>query len=59
MISIVFTVLRIPMKLIFMKKFKLNKVWISIALSSILKGIIEYLLYMLKGRKEFRDVKVY
>lgn len=59
MISIVFTVLRIPMALIFMKKFELNGVWISIALSSILKGIIEYLLYMLKGRKEFRDAKVY
>ncbi|MBN1035322.1 MATE family efflux transporter [Clostridium botulinum] len=59
MISIVFTVLRIPMALIFIEKFGLNGVWISIALSSILKGIMAYLLYMLKVRKEFRDVKVY
>ncbi len=59
MISIVFTVLRIPMALIFIEKFGLNGVWISISLSSILKGIMAYLLYMLKVRKEFRDVKVY
>jgi putative MATE family efflux protein len=43
-ISIVFTALRIPMSLILIKPFGVNGIWISIALSSILKGIFAYLI---------------
>ncbi|AOR23507.1 MATE family efflux transporter [Clostridium taeniosporum] len=57
-ISIVFTFLRIPMAFMFIKYFGLNGVWISIAISSILKGVMSYLLYMIKVRKEYRDVEI-
>ncbi|GAA0079296.1 MATE family efflux transporter [Clostridium sp. CTA-5] len=46
-ISIVFTVLRIPMALFFTKLIGLNGIWLSIALSSVLKGIAAYLMYRL------------
>lgn len=50
-ISIVFTVLRIPMALIFIGIIGLNGIWLSIALSSILKGITSYLMYRIINRK--------
>lgn len=53
-ISIVFTVLRIPMALIFIKYFDVNGIWLSISLSSILKGIASYIMYKLKVRKDIR-----
>lgn len=51
-ISIVFTVLRIPFALIFIKIFGLNGIWIAIALSSILKGIIAFVVYRFNIRKK-------
>lgn len=47
-ISIIFTVLRIPMALILIKFYGLDGVWWSIALSSILKGVVSYILYKYK-----------
>lgn len=51
-ISIVFTVLRIPMALIFVQFIGLNGIWLSIAISSVLKGIVSYLIYIIKVRKD-------
>lgn len=56
-ISIVFTVLRIPMALILMKIFGVYGVWWSIALSSILKGVAAYSIYLIKIRRNYKDVK--
>ncbi|MGL4738721.1 MAG: MATE family efflux transporter [Cellulosilyticaceae bacterium] len=47
-ISIVFTVLRIPMALVLMTMIGINGIWWSIALSSMLKGIVAYLYYKRK-----------
>ena len=51
-ISIIFTVLRIPMALIFINFMGVDGIWWSIALSSVLKGAVAYLLYRMniKGR---------
>lgn len=51
-ISIIFTVLRIPMALILARFMGVDGIWWSIALSSILKGIAAYLIYrtIIKGR---------
>jgi putative MATE family efflux protein len=56
-ISVVFTALRIPMALIFTVFLGLNGIWLSIALSSLLKGIAAYLIYILKVRKENKNVE--
>ena len=53
-ISIIFTVLRIPMALIFIKYFDVNGVWLSISLSSVLKGIASYIMYRIRVRKDTR-----
>lgn len=53
-ISIIFTILRIPMALILMKSYGINGVWWSIAISSILKGSVAYLIYKLKVSKEYK-----
>lgn len=53
-ISIVFTVLRIPMALIFIKYLGVNGIWLSISLSSVLKGIASYAMYIIKVRKDDR-----
>lgn len=47
-ISIVFTVLRIPLAWILVGSFGINGVWISIAATSILKGICSYSVYKIK-----------
>lgn len=47
-ISIVFTVLRIPLSLILIKPFGINGIWITISLTSIMKGIVSYVL--VKGK---------
>ena len=47
-ISIIFTVLRIPMAFILTKLYGLDGVWWSISSSSILKGLISYILYKYK-----------
>ena len=56
-ISVVFTALRIPMALIFTIYLGLNGIWLSIAVSSIFKGIAAYLIYIVKVRKENKNVK--
>ncbi|MGL6106382.1 MATE family efflux transporter [Romboutsia sp.] len=53
-ISIIFTVLRVPMALIFIKYVGVNGVWLSISISSVLKGIASYVMYRLKVRKDNR-----
>lgn len=57
-ISIVFTVLRIPMALVLISYLGLDGIWWSIALSSILKGISAYLMYKIKVWKGYEDVRV-
>lgn len=51
-ISIIFTILRIPMALIFINFFGLNGIWISIALSSIFKGMTAITIYRMKVSKK-------
>jgi len=53
-ISVLFTGLRIPMAMILIEPFGLSGVWISISLSSVLKGIVAYLLYRIEVKKNFR-----
>lgn len=52
-ISIVFTTLRIPLALILTRFFGVDGVWMSIAISSILKGIFAYLLYKVQLRIKY------
>jgi len=47
-ISVIFTSLRLPMALVLIKPFGLSGIWISIAISSILKGSTAYLLYRIE-----------
>lgn len=57
MISIVFTVLRIPIALILMKTLGISGVWWSIAISSILKGTVAYFTYLIRIRRNYKYVK--
>lgn len=52
-ISITFTVLRVPMALLFINSLGVNGVWLSIALSSVFKGLTAYILYRFRVRKEY------
>ena len=56
-ISIVFTILRIPMAIILMKPLGVVGIWWSIAISSILKGSTAYFIYLVKVRRNYKDVK--
>lgn len=56
-ISIVFTILRIPMALTLMQTLGMDGVWWSIAISSILKGVAVYSIYLIKIRRNYKDVK--
>ena len=56
-ISIVFTVLRIPIALILIRIFGVDGVWWSIAISSILKGVAAYSIYLIKVRRNYKYVK--
>jgi len=56
-ISVIFTALRIPMALLFTIFLGLNGIWLSIALSSMFKGIAAYLIYIIKVRKESKNVE--
>lgn len=47
-ISVIFTSLRLPMAVVLVKSFGLTGIWISIAISSILKGSVAYLLYRIE-----------
>lgn len=52
-ISIVFTILRIPCALVLIKPFGINGVWISICITSVLKGICAYIVYVFKIKRNF------
>jgi len=54
-ISIVFTILRIPLAMLLIFFWGLTGIWLSIAISSILKGSIAYLMYKIKVWKEYKD----
>jgi putative MATE family efflux protein len=53
-ISVVFTALRIPMALALIKPFGLNGIWISISISSILKGSVAYILYIIEVKRKYK-----
>lgn len=55
-ISIIFTALRIPFALLLIKPFGINGIWLSISLSSILKGIFSYLLYEIKVKRKYVNI---
>lgn len=50
-ISIIFTSLRIPLALVLTKTFGIDGVWMGIAISSALKGIFAYMLYIITYEK--------
>ncbi len=50
-ISIVFTTLRLPLALCLMPTLGINGIWLSIALSSVLKGLVASLIYYLKVKR--------
>ncbi len=56
-ISIIFTILRIPLALILTKFYGVNGIWLGISISSILKGIVAYLIYKLKIWKVYKNVR--
>lgn len=60
-ISISLTVIRLPLALILIRYFNVDGIWISIALSSILKGLVSFSVYKLvilkKIKKKFFEVE--
>lgn len=56
-ISIVFTILRIPISLVLIGKMGISGVWFAISISSVLKGITAYLIYKLKIWKVYKNVR--
>lgn len=54
-ISILFTVLRIPMALIFVRFLGINGIWWSITFSSLLKGVVAYLYYKTKVQVRYQN----
>lgn len=57
-ISIVFTILRIPIAMILIKPFGLNGIWMSFTISSILKGITASLIYKYKIYKSLKMLEI-
>lgn len=55
LISITFTILRIPIALILIRFYGLDGVWLSIAISSILKGIFSYIAYKYEMRYKLNN----
>lgn len=53
-ISIIFTVLRIPMAMLFAHFIGVNGIWWAIALSSILKGVSAHVLYKITVEKQYK-----
>jgi len=53
-ISVVFTFLRIPMALVLIKPFGITGIWISISVSSVLKGSVAYLLYIFQVKRKYK-----
>lgn len=56
-ISIIFTILRIPLALILTRFYGVNGIWIGITISSVLKGVVAYLIYKLKIWKVYKNVR--
>lgn len=56
-ISIAFTGLRIPFALVLIRPFGINGIWMSICLSSILKGFFAYLIYRIQINKHLDVLK--
>jgi len=54
-ISIVFTSLRLPMAMIFSRTYGLNGIWLSITLSSVLKGVSAFAMYQLHIKRSLRE----
>lgn len=54
-ISVCFTLLRIPMAMILINIIGISGVWLSIAISSFLKGVTSYIIYKGKIYKEIRN----
>ena len=57
LISIIFTILRIPLALILINIYGVNGIWLGISISSILKGTTAYLIYKFKIWKVYKDVR--
>ena len=57
-ISIIFTILRIPMAIVFTEFMGLDGIWLSVSISSILKGITAYIIYIVKVRKRYDNVEI-
>lgn len=55
-ISIIFTMLRIPLALILTRYLGVSGIWWSISISSMCKGISAYSIYKLRIWKEYRNV---
>ena len=55
-ISIVFTTLRIPFAWVLVKYFGISGVWISIAVTSIFKGLCSYAVYKVKVHRNFLNI---
>ena len=58
-VSIFYTILRIPMAIILIPYLGVNGIWWSISVSSILKGITLFLVYKLRIRKRYDNVRDY
>lgn len=56
-VSIFYTILRIPMAIILIPYLGVNGIWWSISVSSILKGITLFLVYKLRIRKRYGNVR--
>lgn len=54
-ISILFTVLRIPMAMMLVQILGVNGIWWSITISSLLKGVVAYLFYKMKVEKRYQN----
>ncbi|MDV4152094.1 MATE family efflux transporter [Clostridium sp. AL.422] len=57
LISIAFTILRIPLAIILTRFYGVNGIWIGISISSVLKGTVAYLIYKFKIWKVYKDVR--
>ena len=56
-VSIFYTILRIPMAILLIPYLGVNGIWWSISVSSILKGITLFLVYKLRIRKRYDNVR--
>ena len=56
LISIIFTALRIPLALILIRPFGVSGVWMSISISSVLKGLCSYAVYKIKIKRDYNSI---